>query len=165
MSDPVDIEAGEDAAPRPVDEPEPDAIADLDGQLRRALADLENLRKRYHRELARERAAERALVATELLPVLDNLERAIEHADSESTSVVEGVRAVRDQAVAALARLGYPRFEPVGQQFDATRHEALSAVEDDDAAPGTIVATVRPGYGSEGAILRPAGVVVSRGSG
>jgi molecular chaperone GrpE len=136
---------------------------DLENQLRHALADLDNVRKRYQRELTRERASERARVAVEWVPIVDNLERALEHVGDDEPSVLEGVRAVRDQAVAALARLGFPRFEAVGEPFDAHRHEALTVVAD-DAAPGTVVATVRPGYGKEEEILRPAGVVVSRGS-
>src|SRR5438270_2583268 len=81
------------------------ALAETEDRLRRALADLDNLRKRYHRELARERDAERRRVAMEVLPVVDNLERALDHAGPDCAALVQGIRAVHDQAVAALARL------------------------------------------------------------
>lgn len=139
------------------------ALAETEDRLRRALADLDNLRKRYHRELARERDAERRRVAIELLPVVDNLERALDHAGPECAALVQGIRAVHDQAVAALARLGFERFDDVGRAFDPGRDEAIGAI-DSDAPAGTVVAAVRPGYGAGDELLRPAGVVVSKGS-
>jgi molecular chaperone GrpE len=137
--------------------------ADLEDHLRRALADLDTLRKRFDREVARERAAERARAAALWLPVVDDLERALEHAGADATSIVEGVSAVRDQALRVLEQLGYRRFDDLGELFDPLRDEAVSAV-DVDAPPGTVVATVRPGYGAQESILRPAAVVVSRGT-
>jgi len=153
-----------DATPDPDREPQPPAPQpELEDQLRRALADLDNLRKRYNRELALERERERARVTAEWLPVVDNLERALQHAGPDDQAVLDGVRAVYEQAVSVLTRLGFPRFEDVGEPFDPNRHEAVVLV-DHDATPGTVVATVRPGYGTTDAMLRPAGVVVSRGS-
>jgi molecular chaperone GrpE len=162
-SEPQDSSATGGEAPRPpVAEREPEqAPPQVDEQLLRAMADLDNLRKRFYREIAREREAERLRVAGEWLPVVDDLDRAIEHApEDEQTGLVVGLRAVRDHALDILARLGFPRFEGVGEQFDATRHEAVSAVTS-DAEPGTIVAVVRPGYGVPEVILRPASVVVA----
>jgi molecular chaperone GrpE len=138
-----------------------DVAAQLEDQLRRALADLDNLRKRYQRDLDRERAAERARLAAAWLPVVDHLELALLHADEDATALVAGVRAVHEQAVATLARLGFPRFDAVGQTFDPVLHEAVTTV-DADAPPGTVVSVVRPGYGTPEALLRPAGVVVAR---
>jgi molecular chaperone GrpE len=135
--------------------------------LRWVTADLDNLRKRYDREIRRERLAERGRVAGEWLPVIDNLDLALQHADqtadAASRAVIGGVRAVRDQAVSVLERLGFSRFDDVGKPFDPSRHEAVSTIES-DAADNTIVAAVRPGYGNGDEILRPAGVVVSRRS-
>jgi molecular chaperone GrpE len=125
------------------------------------LADLDNMRKRFERELARERDAQRGRVAAEWLPVVDNLDLALEHAAADPAALVEGLQAVRDQAIAILARLGFPRFEDVGDLFDPQRHEAIS-VADSDAPSGTVVTTVRPGYGADDTILRPAAVVVAR---
>jgi molecular chaperone GrpE len=138
--------------------------AGLEGQLRRALADLDNLRKRFDREVARERATERARAASLWLPIVDDLERALEHAGADADSIVEGIITVRDQALTILEQLGYRRFDDVGELFDPSRDEAVTAV-DVDAPPGTVVAAVRPGYGTGEVILRPASVVVSRGSG
>jgi molecular chaperone GrpE len=135
----------------------------LEPRLRRALADLDNVRKRYERELVRERAAERARVAAEWLLVVDNLERALEHADGDATAIVDGVRAVHDEALEVLARLGFSRFDDVGRPFDPTRDEAVGAVAA-DLPPGTVVATIRPGYGNGETILRPAAVMVAKGS-
>jgi molecular chaperone GrpE len=145
-----------------------DRVADLEAQLveleerwRRALADFDNLRKRVTREAHTERVEERARVAREWLPVLDNLDRALEHAGADPKQIVQGVRAVRDQAVEVLARLGFPRRADVGQPFDPVRHEAVATVADLQAAPGTVLDVVQPGYGDGEHQLRPASVVVA----
>ena len=143
-------------------QPPADAVvAQLEDQLVRAIADLDNLRKRYARELARERVDERARSALEWLPVVDNLELALQHAGTERGPLVEGLRAVYQQALAVLDRLGFPRFDDVGRPFDPVRDEAVSTIEA-DAPERTVIAAVRPGYGTKESILRPAGVVVSR---
>jgi molecular chaperone GrpE len=132
-----------------------------DPRLLRALADLDNLRKRFDREIARERTDERARVAALWLPVIDDLERALEFAGTDGDPLIAGVRAIYDQALRVFERLGFPRFEDVGAPFDPTRHEAVGAVES-DTTPGTIAATTRAGYGKEREVLRPASVLVSR---
>ncbi|MFE7122956.1 nucleotide exchange factor GrpE [Streptomyces sp. NPDC057617] len=137
-------------------------LAEVQDAWRRALADLDNLRKRYARELEQVRQAERARTAAEWLPVLDHLELALAHARAEPSSVIQGVEAVRDQAVDVLERLGYPRQEESGVPFDPTLHEVVSVVDDPDAEPGTVVEVLRPGYGDDGSQLRPMAVTVSR---
>ncbi|QKV96410.1 nucleotide exchange factor GrpE [Streptomyces sp. NA02950] len=158
-------EPGPDAATGP-DTHEQDttarALAELEDRWRRALADLDNLRKRHARELERERAAERARTATTLLPVIDNLELALAHAEAAPGAIVEGVKAVRDQAVDAFARLGYERHSETGVPFDPARHEVVSVVEDPEAEPGTVVQVLRPGYGDADRQLRPVAVVVAK---
>lgn len=154
-----------EAGPKEAAQRGPDELAEIEGRLLRALADLENLRKRYARELTRETAAERARVAVQWLPVVDNLERALEHADADPSALIEGVRAVWEQAVGVLGRLGFPRFDDVGERFDPSRHQAVSAVEKVDAPDGTVVGSAWPGYGTGDTVLRPAGVVVAKGSG
>lgn len=149
---PADTESGEQAA----------ALAELDDRWRRALADLENLRKRHTRELERERAAERARTAAALLPVIDNLELALSHAEADPGSIVEGVKAIRDQAVNTLAQLGYERRGETGVPFDPARHEVLGVIEDPEAEPGTVVQVLRPGYGDPGNQLRPVAVAVAK---
>jgi molecular chaperone GrpE len=139
------------------------ALAETEDRLRRALADLDNLRKRYHRELTRERDAERRRAALEMLPIVDNLERALDHATADCTPLADGIMAVHDQAVEALARLGFERFDDIGRPFDPARDEAIGAI-DADAPPGTVVTAVRAGYRAGEDLLRPAGVVVSKGA-
>lgn len=139
-------------------------IADLEDRWRRALADLDNARKRHERDLQRVRLDERIRAAVDWLPVLDNLDRALEHASGDPEAIVEGVEAVRDQAVALLAALGFPRHDEIGTRFDPNLHEAIATVADPEAEPGTVVHVVRPGYGDGDQQLRPAAVVVVRGA-
>jgi molecular chaperone GrpE len=107
------------------------------------------------------RLQERVRVAREWLLVLDDLDLALEHADSDSRKIVDAVLAVRDHALAVMARLGFPRQVDVGQAFDPRRHEAVATVVDPGAEPGTVLHVVRPGYGDEEHQLRPASVVVA----
>jgi molecular chaperone GrpE len=138
-----------------------DRVAELDDRWRRAVADLDNLRKRHAAELGRVREAERARVAAAWLPVLDNLELALAHAGSDPDTIVQGVLAIRDQAVQMLAALGYPRNDETGVPFDPNRHEVVAVVNDTETEPNTVVRVVRPGYGTEGHELRPTAVAVS----
>jgi molecular chaperone GrpE len=142
-----------------------DALLRSEDRLRRALADLDNLRRRYAREVERERLEERTRVARLWLPVVDDLERALDHIDAsedgDPRAVIEGIRVVRDHALAVLAQLGFPRYDATGEPFDPRRHEAVS-VMDSDAEPGTVAVTMQPGYGEGEVVLRPARVVVSR---
>ncbi|MFE2965113.1 nucleotide exchange factor GrpE [Streptomyces sp. NPDC059340] len=138
------------------------ALDEMRDRWRRALADLDNLRKRHAKELERVRAEERARTAGAWLPVLDNLERALAHSDSDPSAVLKGVEAVRDQAVEVLRGLGYPRYEETGVPFDPTRHEVVGVVDTPDAEPNTVAQVVSPGYGADGKQLRPAFVVVSK---
>ncbi|MCV7345899.1 nucleotide exchange factor GrpE [Mycolicibacterium rhodesiae] len=159
-----DRAAVENAAPEAVATPnDSDAeLARIEDRWRRAVADLDNLRKRYARELDRERTTERSRVAGAWLPVVDNLERAIAHAGDQSDAVVEGVRSILGQALQVLDQLGYPRDVESGVPFDPQRHEVVGVVEHGDSPPGTVVEVLRPGYGQGSNQLRPASVVVSR---
>ncbi|MFC6079796.1 nucleotide exchange factor GrpE [Sphaerisporangium aureirubrum] len=147
--------------------PEPDEratearIAELEDKWLRAVADLDNARKRMDRDAERVRAEERARSVREWLPVLDNLDLALRHADADPKSVIEGVRAVRDQAVSLLERLGYARHDEAGVPFDPGLHEAVGTVPAQGAAPGTVAEVVRPGYGEGDRQLRPATVLVA----
>jgi molecular chaperone GrpE len=129
---------------------------------RRTAAELDNTRKRVARELTWARDRERADVATQFLPVVDNLELALAHAAADPASIVDGVRAVLDQAVGVLSRLGYERRDESGVPFDASAHEVVTVVDDPDAPPGTVVRVLRPGYGDAGRQLRPVAVAVAR---
>jgi molecular chaperone GrpE len=140
-----------------------EALAACHERLRRALADLANLRRRFEREVVRERSRERAAVAAQLVPVVDNLERVLQHAASDPSTLIAGVHAVHSQAVGVLDALGFPRFEDLGEPFDPERHEAVGTAEDDRTERGTIVDVAWPGYGNDETLLRPAGVVVAAG--
>jgi molecular chaperone GrpE len=159
-----EAEPGPDAATgtAALDDEHAAALREAEDRWRRALADLDNLRKRHARELERERAAERARTAAAFLPVIDNLELALNHAAADPDAIVEGVRAVRDQAVNVLERLGYPRHAETGVPFDPALHEVVGVVQDPDADPNTVVQVLRPGYGEAERQLRPAAVTVAK---
>jgi molecular chaperone GrpE len=136
-------------------------VAELEDRWRRALADLDNLRKRYERDSTHQRGRERAEVAAAWLPVVDHLELALAHATANPGSIIDGVRAVRDQAVAVLAGLGYPRRDDLGSTFNPARHEAVAATPAQHVPAGTVLEVVRPAYGEGERQLRPAAVVVA----
>jgi molecular chaperone GrpE len=145
------------------------AVADLEARLAeaedqrlRAVADLANLRRRCTAQVERAEADARTQVARQWLPVVDNLERALEHAAADPRTIVEGIQAVRQQALGVLASLGFPRRDDTGATFDPARHEAVAATYDPRVPPGTVVQVVRPGYGSPDRQLRPAQVVVAK---
>ncbi|RKS67875.1 molecular chaperone GrpE [Motilibacter peucedani] len=147
--------------------PEGSDLAQMEDRWRRAVADLDNLRKRYARELERERQTERERVTSAFLPILDNIDRALEHAAADPRSIVEGVHALREQALAIVAGLGFQRQDEPGVPFDPTRHEVVGVVDpgDTDVAPGAVAQVLRPGYGASGRQLRPAAVTVAQRAG
>jgi molecular chaperone GrpE len=137
-------------------------IAELEDQRLRALADADNLRKRCARDIERARSEERARVASEWLPVLDNLDLALAHADADPAVIIDGVRAVRDQAVGVVQRLGFRRRDDRGTVFDPSRHDAIGSRAGTGARAGTVVEVLRPAYGEGDHQLRPALVVVAK---
>src|SRR5260370_30957597 len=159
---PPGTSAGGGAGPGPSLDALQARIAELEDQRLRALADTDNLRKRCARDIERARSEERARVASEWLPVLDNLELALAHADADPAVIIDGVRAVRDQAAGVLQRLGFPRRDDLGTVFDPSRHDAIGSRAGTDAEPGTVVEVLRPAYGDGDHQLPPALVVVAR---
>jgi molecular chaperone GrpE len=160
--------APEPAGPRPHAAQEPGSadaaarIAELEDQRLRALADLENLRKKCASQVSQVRADTQAQVAEQWLPVVDNLERALAHAQADPRSIIEGITAVRDQAMGVLTQLGFPRREDLGETFDPARHEAVASRDASGAPDGSVVEVVRPGYGEGDRQLRPAQVIVAK---
>jgi molecular chaperone GrpE len=128
----------------------------------RTQADFENYRKRVAREAAAARDRGVGSLAKELLPALDNLDRALEAA-AEDDPLLQGVRLVRTELKAALARAGIQSFCPLGEQFDPSLHEAVAtaAQPPGGAASGIVVEVYQDGYRLGEGILRPARVVVA----
>ncbi len=127
----------------------------------RSVADLENQRRRSKRDMDDAKADARTRVLKEMLPVIDNLERALAHASDDSSPVVEGVRLVLRQFSTALERCEVTAVTAEGQPFDPNLHEAIGQQES-DAAPGTVITVLQKGYRLSDRLLRPAMVVVAR---
>lgn len=136
------------------------ALEDRDAQYLRLAADFENFRRRSAQEnLDRARyASESAAVA--LLPVLDNLQRAIQHAP-EGDPMVDGVRMVARQFEDALRSLGVTPIEAEGAPFDPAIHEAIGGEESPEVSQDTVLAVLQPGYRLHDRVLRPALVRVA----
>lgn len=164
---PVEVEAPAAADPvaelkAKLDAAEKEAKDNKDRWLR-AAADLENTRKRTKREIDDAKFDAKNKVLKEMLPVVDNLERAIEHAGggSEKNAIVEGVQLVLRQFSTAFERLEVTPVEAMGQPFDPNLHEAISQQESDQP-PGTVVQVLQRGYRAGDRLLRPALVVVAK---
>src|SRR4051812_43396177 len=127
----------------------------------RAQADFENYRKRAAKEAAAAGDRAKGGLVRELLPVVDNLERALTSAAESEQHLAEGVRLVHSELVGVLQRNGIEPFDPTGEPFDPEIHEALSTQPADGAAPGIVVDVMEKGYTLGGTVLRPARVVVS----
>jgi len=135
-------------------------------QLQRTRADFDNYRKRMDRERPLLAEAGVRELVTELLPVLDNLERALEAlatGDPAAQGIVAGVDMVRQQLGALLTGRGVEEIPAEGQPFDPTVHEAVQGVPSPDHPEGTVVAVVERGYRMSDSVIRPARVVVSQG--
>jgi molecular chaperone GrpE len=129
----------------------------------RAQADFENTRKRLEVRHADAllRAGER--IVEGLLPVLDDMDRAIEHAVGDGSDVADGLDAVRRKLLDVLAREGCEVIDPFGASFDHNKHNAVQVREDLEVADSTVVEVFQKGYEMHGRVLRPAMVVVSTG--
>jgi molecular chaperone GrpE len=128
---------------------------------RRAQADFENYRKRAAKEAAAAGERAKSGIVRELLPVVDNLERALASAEESEQHLAEGVRLVHAELIAVLERNGVEQFDPSGERFDPTEHEALSMRNQDGSESGLVLDVVEKGYRANGTVLRPARVVVS----
>jgi len=128
---------------------------------RRAQADFDNYRKRAAKEAAAAGERAKSGLVRELLPIVDNLERALRSAADGEQHLAEGVRLVHSELIAVLERNGIVQFDPAGERFDPTEHEALSMRDGDGAESGLVLDVVEKGYRTNGSILRPARVVVS----
>ena len=158
---------GEDAASEaPGDEPAPGAEApDWEDLAKRKAAELENFRKQAALRVQKASRDGAKRVASELLPALDDFERALAHAEAEEGdeqhTLTKGIRLVQDQLLSALRRAGIEAYSPRGEQFDPHLHEAVSQVPVEGTASGTVVEVFQAGYRMGDDVLRAAKVVVA----
>jgi molecular chaperone GrpE len=133
----------------------------------RSAADFDNFRKRTRKELDEARRNGREDLLRAVLPVFDNLERAIQSAlrSKDVKAVADGLAMVQRQFVESLGREGIARVPTVGHPFDPGVHEAIQQVETADHAPGTVLAEVQPGYMQGDRLMRAAMVVVAKAKG
>ena len=131
----------------------------------RAVAELENVRKRARRDASLAEARGIAKLARELLPALDNFDRALAHAEAaeadEEHHLTHGIRLVQQELLAALTRVGIEPESPEGETFDPHRHEAVAQQPVEGTEAGVVVQVYQPGYRYGDEVLRPAKVVVS----
>lgn len=155
-------------AEKPAEQPDVAAVvADRDAardQLLRTLADFDNYRKRIARDNERTRMLAGEAIVREMLPVLDNLERAVDHADADPAALAEGVKMVLGQFRGVLERHGLKQIPALNEPFDPHVHEALMQAESDEVPPDHVVQEFEKGYKLGDFVLRPAKVVVSKGS-
>jgi molecular chaperone GrpE len=142
----------------------PDLAAERDRYLdlaKRTQADFDNYRKRAAKDAAAAGTRAKAGLVRELLPVVDNLERALASASDSDAAIAEGVRLVHADLVGVLERNGIEAEEPTGAKFDPTEHEAVSMRTEEGAEPGIVLDVVEKGYKLNDTVIRPARVVVS----
>jgi molecular chaperone GrpE len=132
-------------------------------QYLRAVAELDNVRKRAQRDIEAANRYGLEKFAGELLPVKDSLELAVQNAGrADARSLREGQEATLQLLSKALEKLGVAVIDPLGEPFDPARHEAMMSKESSTAEPNSILQVVQPGYELNGRLLRPARVIVSR---
>jgi molecular chaperone GrpE len=168
---PSSHESDAERRPPPETEPQPTAAPDAAGELtgelarledryKRALADLDNYRKRSAREIERRVAEARESALRDWLDAVDSVERAVRM--EPDGPCAEGLRAVLEQMDSVLARQGAVRIGDAGERFDPERHEAVAVQASAELPDRTIVAVERSGFALGDRVVRPAQVVVAR---
>ena len=137
---------------------------ELQNQLLRTVADMQNMRKRFQQEAHQTRIFATEDLVRELLPILDSFERTIQSAEqgASAESVLEGIRAVDRQMRSALERRGVTRVKAHGEPFDPDVHEAIGTEETHEHPEGTVTGEVEAGYKMAEKVIRPARVRVSK---
>ena len=168
-----DVGAPREPEPKRAEETPEDSVSVLEEKLKatherllRTAADLDNFRKRSKRDVEDAFARGRADVLQEILPVLDSIDLALAHkeTDGANESIFEGVQMIRKQFLSAAERFGLKEVESRGKSFDPNFHEAVAHVASPDCPAGQIVDEMRKGYMLGEKLLRAAMVVVSKGS-
>lgn len=140
------------------------AVEEKDRALR-TVAEMENLRRRTALDVEKAHKFALEKFASELLPVLDNLERTLQVADKDNEAVkplLEGVELTLKSMANSVAKFGVIAIDPQGQLFDPNQHQAMSMIENPDLAPNTVIAVMQKGYELNGRVIRPAMVMVSK---
>ena len=140
-----------------------EAAANYDKYLR-AVADLDNYRKRAEKEKADAIAFANEKLIEEILPVIDNFERALAHANGEENleSLRQGIGLISGQMAALIKKFGIEEIKAAGEKFDPAMHHAISEEENPEAEPGTVVREFQKGSLLKGRLLKPAMVAVAR---
>jgi molecular chaperone GrpE len=131
----------------------------------RAIADADNARKRAQGEIDKARKFALEKFAAELLPVADNLERALQVANPEDEAIkpiVDGVEMTLKSFISTIEKFGLSVIDPQGQPFNPEKHQAMSMQENAELPPNTVLAVMQKGYEINGRLLRPAMVLVTR---
>jgi molecular chaperone GrpE len=147
------------------------ATAELKDKLLRALAEMENLRRRTEREVTDARQYGISSFARDILTVADNMHRAMhaldeelrEKSDASVKALLDGVELTERELLSVLEKHGVKKLDPVGQKFDPNLHQAMYEVADSDAPPGTVAQVIQAGYVIGDRVLRPALVAVAKG--
>jgi len=140
-------------------------IADQKDSVVRAAADVDNMRRRAAQDVEKAHKFALEKFANELLPVIDNLERAIEFSDKENETLkplLEGIDMTMKSFNDAVAKFGVEIVNPQGEQFNPDFHQAMSIQPSNDVTPNTVLAVMQKGYTLNGRLLRPAMVMVSK---
>ena len=170
LEEPEIIEASESpdtaevAAPeeeKSVEEPAEPQSEEVKAQLIRMAADFENFKKRARKEKEDLRKFGNEHLVRDILPVLDNLERALAHVDSDANPLVEGIKMVSKQFLQVMENYGVRPIDSTGKPFDPAIHDAMTQQPTADAAPGTVLQEFERGYTIHERLLRPARVIVA----
>ncbi|ADN77103.1 GrpE protein [Ferrimonas balearica DSM 9799] len=144
-----------------------DTIAGQKDSVVRAAAEVENIRRRTAQDVEKAHKFALEKFANELLPVIDNLERALEVSNSDDEAIkpmLEGVELTLKSMLASVAKFGIEVVDPVGEAFNPEFHQAISMLPSEEFAANTVISVMQKGYALNGRLLRPAMVIVSRGS-
>lgn len=141
-----------------------DVAAEKDRALR-AMAEADNSRRRAAQDVEKAHKFALEKFSNELLPVIDNLELALKHADRDNAdlnTMVEGVELTLKSFMGVCERFGIQVIDPQGEALDPNKHQAVSVIEKEDVAPNTVIDVMQKGYELNGRVLRPAMVLVSK---
>lgn len=139
--------------------------AQFKDQYLRAVAELDNVRKRAQRDVEQAHRYALERFAQELLPVKDSLDLAVENADrADAAALTEGQAATLKLLAKAMEAAGITEIHPLGEPFDANLHEAMAAQPSETAEPDSVLAVVQRGYALNGRLLRAARVIIARGA-